>query len=96
MKKKVIISIVLFIISGIFVLGSVIVSSVIFEKDVRFSFGGLFSVVKGIITIDILQQPQVIIDSPKNITYNFSIDDFINNNMTIDLNVSSTSTLSAS
>ncbi len=41
------------------------------------------------IFFQILAQFRIIIDSPENITYNFTIQDYLSNNLVIDLNVSS-------
>ena len=84
MKKKVLISVILFLISGSLILASLLILFIGYGDDIKLSAAG-------IISIFILPPPGIIIDSPKNITYNFTIDDFINNSMFIDLNVSASS-----
>ena len=88
MERKVIVAIILYVISGLLILVSLIIVFTDFGSS-------LLLLAEGIISFIILPQPAVIIDSPVNITYNFTIAEFVSNNMFIDLNVSSTSTLGA-
>ena len=87
MKKKVIISIVLFIISGLLILSSLGILYWDYGHDIRLS-------ATGIVSIFIQEPPKIFIHSPKNITYNFSVADFRNKSMFIDLNVSTSPTFS--
>src|SRR3989338_2500913 len=81
MKKKVIIAVILFVLSGLFILGILI--SFFRLSDISFSGAS------GLIGLTILQRPGVTIHNPENITYNFSIVEHLKDNMTLDLNVSS-------
>src|SRR3989344_3565130 len=80
MKKKVIIAVILFVLSGLFILGILI--SFFRLSDISFSGAS------GLIGLTILQRPGVTIHNPENITYNFSVAEYLSDNMIIDLNVS--------
>src|SRR3989344_7909305 len=81
MKKNVFVAIVLFVMSGLFIFGSL--SFLLLENiEIRFSSNGTIS-------IEILPPPRITIHNPENITYNFSIVEHLTDNMTLDLNVSS-------